>query len=184
MFGLHIFLMIDYYSLQIGLSILFAAIGAAAYTVVRYEWKKTSITNLNDFMKSLDIGAIIQQIEFDPKFAKTCLAAFIISIGVVLLSYADVVQTIVPNEAITITVAKAMVLGAGLNFGINTAVGGGQLSGLLQALIIALAKPNTNDTQAQSVQRLMSAKGYKVILTDNTNQKQEQPKSVVNPNPT
>lgn len=175
---------LDYLSIQIGVSIVFTIIGVLIYTMMRFYWKKESVSNLNEFFKTLDVGLIVDELKFNPKFWKTAAVSAGIAVIVVMLSYADVVAIIIPNESIMITAAKSLALGMAMNLGINTIAGGGQLSGIIQAILAAFI---TNQSKAEGIvvaKRVLEAKQIGVTVTDPEAQsllKQESHSGIKNP---
>lgn len=159
---------IDYYSIQIAVAITFAIIGAIVYTMYRFHVKKDTINEVNKVLNAGDIAIQLEQINFDPKFWKTAAFASAASIVIVLLSYVEVVETIIPGEHIMITAAKAAALGATLNFIVNwAATGGGKINSVIMAVLQALMASSTEKTSPENLQtakRVLESHKFKVRI--------------------
>lgn len=159
---------VDYYSIQITVAIIFAIIGSVVYTIYRFNVKKDTINEVNETLNAGDVAIQLEQITFDPKFWKTAAFASAASIVIVLLSYVQVVETIVPGEHIMITAAKAAALGATLNFVVNwAATGGGKINSVIMAVLQALMATSgdkNNPQNLQTAKRVLEAHKYKVRI--------------------
>lgn len=153
--------MVEYTTVQmihITVAILASVAGLTGYSMGRYLWKKGFINNLNEFLKTLDIGVLVDQISFDPKFVKTMIVAFLISLGVVVLSYSEIIGQIDFNEPLIIVALKFGALGLLAQIGMNTLAKGGTLSSIIQALLTAFAKTETVEEKQDLAIKLINSR--------------------------
>jgi len=162
--------MVEYTSLQmvhVAVALIFCFVGVTGYTVGRFLWKQGSIKNINEFLQTLDIGIIVEQIKFDSKFLKTMFVAVAISIGVVVLCYGEIIAQIDFTEPLLIVALKFTALGLLANFGTNTLAKGGTLSSIIQALLAAFAKGDTIEEKQAKAQTLLAARNLKAVKVNN-----------------
>lgn len=160
--------MVDYLSIQIAVAILTCIAGVFAYTLFRYYWKDQSIQNLNDFLKTLDIDLIIEKLQFNSKFWKTAAVAMAASVVIVALVYGEIVGQIIPDEHILVTASKFFAIGVGMNFTINSLASGGQVSKLIQAILVAFTQTNEpQSVKLQKAKQALEAQHLVVRIADN-----------------